>query len=409
VHLSPRDREGSGAAGADPAGTPMTDAVAIAGHCAPAFESVRETFASQFVREDEFRNLGAGIAVYVDGQCAVDLYAGHRDVYQVDPWTQQTLVNVWSASKGVMALAIAQLVDRGQLDYDAPVAKYWPQFAHNGKGAITVAQVVSHQAGLNGFAEPTTPQDLFDWELITSRLARQAPLWKPGAFVSYHGMTYGWLTGELIRRISGMEVRDYIRQQIAQPLGADLWLGVPDNRDADVAEIVPPEADRIVTQPNEIARWALVNPEPDASAPNRHAWRKAQIPAVNFHATADGLARIYAAIANSGSLHGVNIISSNGIRALAQMRTAGPDQMLGERHWASGMALNTTFMYGPDRTTFGHSGWGGSFGCANVGANIAIAYVVNRMGSQLNGDPRARALASAACAAAGRLSGRSAK
>jgi CubicO group peptidase (beta-lactamase class C family) len=378
----------------------MTDVVDVAGHCEPAFQSVRDLFAAQFNRTDEFCNLGAGVAVYVDGRCVVDLHGGHADLSRTHEWTARTLVNLWSASKGVMALAIAQLADAGELDYDAPVAKYWPQFAQNGKGAITITHVVSHRAGLNGFADPTTPEDLLDWDLITSRLARQAPLWKPGAFVSYHGMTFGWLAGELVRRISGMEVRDYIRQRIAQPLGADLWVGAPDGRDNDVAEIVPPEPDRNVSSPNEIARWAVSNPQPDASAPNRYAWRKAQIPAVNFHATANGLARVYAAIANGGSLDGVTLISADGVRALRQMRTPGPDQMLGERQWASGMALNTTLMYGPDRETFGHSGWGGSFGCANVGANVAIAYVVNRMGSLLNGDPRARSIANAAWAAA---------
>lgn len=363
--------------------------------CDPGFESVRETFESQFAQTDEFQNLGAGVALYVKGRCAVNLHGGHRDASRTRPWTQRTLVNLWSASKGVMALAIAQLVDAAELDYEAPVAKYWPEFAQNGKGAITIAQVVSHQAGLNGFAEPTTPQDLFDWELITTRLARQAPLWKPGAFVSYHGMTYGWLTGELVRRVAGMEVRDYVRQRIAEPLRAALWLGVPEDRESDIAEIVPPQPDRVASNPNEIARWAVTNPQPDPSAPNQRSWRRAQIPAVNCHATADGLARVYAAIANGGTLDGVRIISANGIRALTQLRSRGPDQMLGERHWASGMALNTTFMYGPDAATFGHSGWGGSFGCANIGANFAIAYVVNRMGSQLNGDPRARAIANA--------------
>jgi CubicO group peptidase (beta-lactamase class C family) len=363
----------------------------------PAFEPVREIFESQFERTDEFRNLGASVAIYVDGRCALHLCGGHRDASRTRAWTQSTLVNLWSASKGVMALAVAQLVDAAELDYGAPVARYWPEFAQNGKGAITIAQVVSHQAGLNGFAEPTTPQDLCDWELITARLARQAPLWKPGAFVSYHGMTYGWLTGELVRRVSGMEVRDYVRQRIAAPLRADLWLGAPADRESDVAEIVPPEPDRVANEPNDIARWAVTNPQPDPSAPNQRAWREAQIPAVNCHATADALARVYAAIANGGTLDGVSIISADGVRALSQLRTTGPDQMLGERHWASGMALNTTLMYGPDPATFGHSGWGGSFGCANVGANFALAYVVNRMGSQLNGDPRARAIANAAC------------
>lgn len=380
----------------------MPDRANIAGFCDPRFEAVREAFRSHFLPEAPFRELGASVSVYVRGSCVVRLHGGHADAARTRSWTDHTLANLWSASKGVMALAIAQLVDIGKLDYDSPVADYWPQFAQRGKDRITIAQVVSHQAGLNGFTEPTTPDDLLDWDLITARLARQAPLWEPGAYASYHGMTFGWLTGELLRRASGLEMRDYIRSRIAEPLGADLWVGVPEDRDGDVAEIVPPEPGRAPAPPlNDIARWCTVNPVPDASAANRREWRSAQIPAVNLHANAEGLARVYAAIANGGSLDGASIISRRGIEALRRLRSTGPDQMLGERHWASGVALNTTFMYGPDPATFGHSGWGGSFGCANVSSGIAVGYVVNRMGSPLNGDSRALAIANAAFGAAG--------
>jgi CubicO group peptidase (beta-lactamase class C family) len=377
-------------------------AIHATGHCDPAFRPVVDAFEAHFQRTDEFRELGAGVAVYVCGECVVDVHAGFQDEARRVPWTTTTLVNVWSASKGVMALAVAQLVDAGRLDYDAPVARYWPEFAQNGKAGITLGQVVSHQSGLNGFAEPTTPEELLDWDLITARLARQAPLWSPGSLTSYHGMTYGWLTGELVQRASGLQLREYLRRHIAVPLGADLWLGAPDEREGDVAEIVAPEPDRTPVPLNDIARHAVVNPVPDAAAANRVEWRRACIPSVNVHATADGLARVYAALANGGSLHGVRIITPRGIGALRAVRSRGPDQMLGERHWGAGVALNTVYTYGPDRSTFGHSGWGGSFGCANVERGIAIAYVVNRMGSQLNGDPRARSIATAAFQCLGR-------
>jgi CubicO group peptidase (beta-lactamase class C family) len=374
---------------------PAAESSGITGHCDPAFRKAADAFAANFDRGDEFRELGAGLSVYCGGACVIDLRGGYQDVARSTRWSQSTLVNLWSASKGIMAVAIAQLVTDGLLAYESPVADFWPEFAQNGKAGVTVSHVVSHQTGLNGFAEPTSPEDLYDWNLIIARLARQAPFWEPGSFTSYHGMTYGWLTGELVRRASGLEPRDYIRQRIAAPLGADLWLGVPSRRESDAAEIVAPQTDRTPSPLNEIARRAVTNPAPVATAPNAPAWRKAQIPAVNVHSTANGLARVYAALANRGTLNGVQVLPSEGVDVLRQVRSRGPDQMLGERYWASGVALNTTGMYGPHRSTFGHSGWGGSYGCADVEHNVAIAYVVNRMGSALNGDPRARSIANA--------------
>ena len=370
------------------------------GDVAPQFARVHDTFAANFSRDDEFTELGAAVTVYVGGARVVDLRAGFKNPQRTERWSAATLVNVWSATKGILALAIAQLVDLGQLDYQQRVSYYWPEFAASNKGDITVAHVVSHQAGLNGFAEPTSPEDLFDWPGIVRRLERQAPFWPAGTMTSYHGMTFGWLTGELVRRVSGLEVRDYVRRHIAQPLGADVWIGCPPERRSDVAEIIPPPANRTPPQLNDIARRAIVNPVPDASAANAEAWRSAQIPAVNGHCTSEGLARIYAALANGGELEGVRIISPRGVSLLQQVLSSRRDEFLGERHWGAGVALNISGIYGPDARAFGHSGWGGSFGCANSHRGLAIAYVTNRMGSQLSGDPRARSLCEAVYASA---------
>jgi CubicO group peptidase (beta-lactamase class C family) len=362
------------------------------GEVAPAFARVRDAFVENFTRAGEFADLGAGLAVFVGGKRVVHLYGGHRDIGRSLPWIESTLVNVWSASKGVLAVAVAQLVDAGELDYARPVARYWPEFATAGKAGITVEQVLSHQAGLNGFAEPTTPADLFDWNLVVQRLERQRPLWTPGSFTSYHGMTFGWLAGELVQRASGMPLREYVRRFIAGPLGADLWLGCPRDRLADVATIVPPEPDRTPVELNEVARHAVVNPVPNAQHANTAAWRDAQIPAVNVHCTAAALARMYATLANGGELDGVRLLSPRGVDELRRMRAPGPDQMLGSRRWAAGVSLNTDENYGPDPHAFGHAGWGGSVGFASVSTNVAMAYVVNRMGSRLNGDSRASTL-----------------
>lgn len=369
--------------------------MSIQGHVARGFDRVRDAFAANFSPSAEFRDLGAGLSVFVSGKRVVHLLGGYRDPRREKPWNELTLVNVWSASKVVMAVAIAQLVDSGRLDYERPVAAYWPEFAAEGKAAITLEQVLCHQAGLNGFAEPTSMADLFNWHRIAARLAGQRPFWTPGALTSYHGMTFGWLTGEVLRRRTGLEVRDYVRRYISQPLAADLWLGCPMERRNDAAFIVAPEPDRTSVELNAIASRTIVNPVPDGALANTNEWRSAQIPAVNVHSTADGLARLYAALANGGSLDGVRILSSAAVDSLRRMRSPGPDEMLGKRRWAAGVALNSDGAFGPDPEAFGHAGWGGSLGCASVEANVAIAYVVNRMGSRLNGDPRARLLGDA--------------
>lgn len=359
----------------------------------PGFEPLRDRFAAHFERDDEFRELGAALVVYEAGEKVVDLHGGYADEACTRAWTPRTLTHIWSASKGVMAVAIAQLVDAGELDYALPVARWWPEFAQAGKSAITLDQVVSHRAGLNGFTEPTSVTDLYDWELITHRLARQAPLWRPGSTASYHGMSYGWLTGELIRRVTGLTPRDYIQRHIAQPLGSDLWLGVPSGREEDVADIVPPQADQHPVALNAIAAGPTRNPTPDARTANLAAWRAAQLPAVNVHASADGLARLYGALANAGRIDGVQLLSPSAIAGMTRPRGEPRDEMLGERQWAGGVALNRGGLYGQGANAFGHSGWGGSFGFADPDSARGVAYIVNRMGSALNGDPRARALA----------------
>lgn len=357
---------------------------------------VRDQFASHFKRTDEFQELGAALAIYQRGEKIVDLHGGYMDAARRKPWSKRTLVNIWSASKGVMALAIAQLVDRNALSYDQTVATWWPEFAQNGKGAITLAQVMSHRAGLNGFAEPTTPEDLYDWDMITDRLARQAPLWPPGSAASYHGMTFGWLTGEIIRRVTGQTPKDYIRQQIAEPIGADLHLGLPRERLDDAAEIVPPLPDNTKVELSATARHTIENPIPNAAAANEAGWRAAQIPAVNIHATADGLARVYGALANGGVIDGVELISRKGLAAMTAPQGDPFDEMLGQRQWAAGFALNIGGLYGDSPHAFGHSGWGGSFGFADPETSRGVGYVINRMGSALNGDPRAKSLAAIA-------------
>ena len=370
--------------------------VAIEGTAAPGFERVRDAFAANFARGDLYEDVGASLCVYRDGRAIVDLWGGHRDAARTRPWTRDTLINVWSTTKGIAALAVAMLADRGKLSYDDPVAKHWPGFAANGKERITIAQALSHQGGLPGFTdEATSVEDFYDWNKITERLARQRPMWEPGTKNSYHAMTYGFIAGEIVRRVSGQQPGRFVRENIAVPLDAEVFIGLPEVFEPRVAETIKPAAAfdlaAMKLPPEAIA--ALTNPAVEADRPNARAWRAAEVPAANGHATALGLARVYGAVAGGGSLDSVRLLSPEAITRMSEVQTRRPDLMLGfEPCWAMGFATNKIGVYGPNPRAFGHSGWGGSFGCADPDAKVGIGYVMNRMGADLVGDPRAKAL-----------------
>jgi CubicO group peptidase (beta-lactamase class C family) len=383
----------------------MTNPLPIQGEVADGFEPVRQAFADNFQRPGDFAEVGAAVAVYHRGRCVVDLWGGHADKARTRPWTRDTLVNVWSATKGAAAAAVARLVDQGLIAYDQPVSAVWPEFASADKGAITIGQVMSHQAGLPGFVEPTRLEDLFDWPGCIGRLERQAPAWPPGTATSYHAMTFGFLAGEIVRRVAGASIGAFIAREIAGPLGADLFVGLPEALEPRVADTLGPKRAPTPSgaQQTAEARMALVNPAVGPGAPNRREWRAAELPSANGQASAQGLARLYATLAGGGALEGVPILST---ATLGQLTApAAPpgrrDGFLGFVDcWGMGVMLNTPALYGPNPHAFGHSGWGGSFGCADPDGGLAIGYVCNQMGPDLTDDPRAASLcaATAACA-----------
>jgi len=375
----------------------------IHGRVANGFEAARAAFASNFERAGDYQEVGASFAAFHQGRCVVDLWAGHRDRARTTPWTRDTLVNVWSTTKGIAATAVAMLADRGLLDYGEPAAKYWPEFAANGKDEITIAQIMSHRAGLNGFAEPTTIADMYDWDACAQKLARQKPAWPPGTASSYHAMTFGWLAGEIVRRASGKTLGAFVRDGIAGPLDADFAIGLPEREEGRLAEMIAPKRAPIMPPLSDIAMLALVNPQQNPEAPNARAWRAAEIPAANGHTSAMGLARIYAALAGGGAFEGRRILSPEGLARMTRPMTSDGDRdmMLGlADSWAMGVLLNTPGVYGSNRSAFGHSGWGGSFGCADPDAQISIGYVCNQMGPELIGDPRTQGLCDAVMACA---------
>ena len=359
------------------------------GTVAPGWSAVRDTFAKNFEEHDE---IGAAICVYKNGDKVVDLWGGHADVAKTKEWDENTLVNVWSTTKGMAATVIARLVDQGKLDYRAPVASYWPEFADEGKDKITVGQAISHQGGICGFDTPLKVTEFYDHDKMASMLAAEKPHWEPGTRSGYHAITVGFLTGEFVRRVTDETLGSYFRKEIAEPLGADFYIGMPASEEGRVAELKAPDqapAGGPETY-TDIQTLALVNTPASAPAANTREWRAAEIPSAGGQGTASGVARVYAALANGGELDGVKVVGKEALAAATAPQIDNEDLVLKmPAVWGCGFAINAAgIMYGPNKTTYGHSGWGGSFGCADPEANIAIGYVMNRMDGNLAGDPR---------------------
>jgi CubicO group peptidase (beta-lactamase class C family) len=374
----------------------------VEGHAEPGLAPVAELFAANFQRDDDYQELGAALCVYLYGRPVLDIWAGYADATRDRPWLADTLVNVWSTTKGAAALCVALLADRGLLDYGQRVADLWPAFAQNGKAGITIGQVMSHQAGLPGWEAATSLDDLYDHDLACARLAAQAPVYAPGTQCSYHAATFGFLAGEIVRRAAGTTLGQLLACEIAGPIGADFHIGLPASEDARVADLLGPRnpPDTAAMDLPLPARMALANPAQDPARAADRAWRAAELPALNGHASARGVARLYGLMAHGGAFEGVRVLSEAGLARMSAIAVDRDDLMLGfNPQWGMGVAHNLIGVYGPDPRVFGHSGWGGSFGCADAEARVSIGYVCNQMGSELVGDPRGAALAHAIYAA----------
>jgi len=299
----------------------MTTAVEIRGTCDAGFQGIKEAFAQNFA---DYGEVGAAVAVMVDGQMVVDLWAGHADAALTRPWQRDTIANVFSTTKGITAICAHRLAGQGLLDIDAPVAKYWPEFAQAGKGEIPVRYLLSHRAGLPAVRKVLPPRSAYNWETMTSALAGEEPWWEPGTKHGYHALTYGYLVGEVVHRISGQTIGTYFRKEIAEPLGIDFHIGLAAKHDARTAEMLPmplpePGEDnpiaKALSDPQSMTFKAFANP-PDLMVPgtvNTRAWRAAEIPAANGHGSASALARVYGALARGGELDGVRLLSRQAI------------------------------------------------------------------------------------------------
>jgi len=386
----------------------------VHGFCAPAFQPVREAFERNFAEHGE---RGAAVAIRHRGDLVVDLWAGSADGAGRRPWNADTLAVVFSTTKGLAALCLHILADRGLIDLEAPVARYWPEFAAAGKGGVTVAMVLSHQAGLPVWQAPLPDAALYNWDLAARRLADEAPLWEPGTAHGYHGLTIGWLEGELVRRVTGRSIGAFFHDEVAGPLGADAWIGLPMAEHHRVAEMeLPapdPGSDFFVKAMGE-ADWygaKLVTNDggdlADVNAPRRWSMEH---PSAGGVANARALAQVYAPLSLDGAHGGVRLVAADRLIGMRTVRSASSRDLI--------LQLPTTFTLGFSKTwgarrlgpgnhvilgehAFGTPGFGGSLGFADGDAGLAFGYVMNRMGGGVGLNARGQGLVDAAYRAVG--------
>ena len=364
----------------------------IEGTCDARFAGLRDAFASNFAPG---LDIGAAVAVYANGKLVADLWGGHADAARKKPWTGDTLVNVWSSTKGVMALAVAMLVERGKLTYHRPIAEVWPEFAANGKETIPLDLALSHQAGLNGLSVPMSFEQVYQWTPYVDALAAMAPLWTPGSRFVYHALTYGHLAGEPLRRVYGDGVGAYIAREIAGPLDTPFYVGLPESLHARVAELIegPQASDWLTDVRASPYPQSADNPAPVAVLPNQRAWRAAEIPGGNGHGTARSLAAIYGAMVDGSD----RLLGKAALAEAIRLRFDGVDAISGDPTcFAAGFCLkDATYGNRASKRTFGHGGWGGAMAFADPDAGIGFAYVMNHMLGFDGVDPRRKVLVDA--------------
>jgi len=374
----------------------------VHGTCAEGFEAVRDAFAANFVDPGE---IGASVAVVLDGRTVVDLWAGLADVGTGRPWEERTPVLVYSATKGPTAACALLLWERGLLDLDAPVGGIWPEFAVAGKSRVTTRHLLTHQAGLPVFDEPIGFTDCHDPELVAARLAAQAPRWEPGTAHGYHPLTFGWLVGEVVRRVSGRTVGQLVADELAGPLDLDLWVGLPPEREAAVARLAPARFDLAGFGPADpalafaaaifdvesLTYKAFANPpgQFDVESFNAPALHRAEWPAANGIATARALARFYGELAVDRLLSGATLDEAS------RAQVSGPDRVLAvDTAFGLGFSLHSVITASVPGG-FGHEGAGGSVAFADRTRGLGFAYVMNQLTASLGGDRRSRRLVEA--------------
>lgn len=368
----------------------------IHGHCDERFSKVRDVFVENFI---ERCDVGASFAATVEGEFVVDLWGGYQDIARRRPWQKDTIVNVYSSTKPMASICALMLADRGQLDLEAPVANYWPEFAHNGKDSVLVKHLMSHSAGLPGFSRAITTEELCDWDFCCSDLAAQATWWEVGSQSGYHVITQGYLIGEVVRRITGQSIGQYFKTEVADKLDADFHIGVAPGDFGRIADLVAaPEETPVVEMDSEsIPGRALAGLDLSPEAAGSAGWRQAEIPAGNGHGNARSIVRAQTAMANSGSAFGVELLSEAGCAKALELQTEGLDLVLGiPVKYALGYALRSAgFPVSPNPNTLFWGGNGGSTVLVDTDARVCSSYVMNQLDNFMIPGPRGQALSNA--------------
>ena len=369
--------------------------IPIGGFSEPCFAAVRNAFLENFTSRGE---PGAAIALFIHGKPAVDLWGGWKNATKDQFWQRDTIVNFFSVSKALCTICVLRLVEQKKVALDAPVANVWPEFAQSKKEKITLRHILSHQSGLPSLHEPLPAGAMLDWTTMIDALARAAPWWEPGTAHGYHVNTFGFLVGEIVRRVSGRTIGTMLREDIADPLGADVYVGLPSSQHLRVAEYLWPTAtsQQMMPSADELMRFnAYWNP-PGVSGGgyvNTPEWRSAEIPSTNGHGNARGVARFYAALAEGGEIDGVRIVSKAMLAEATKEQSYGFD-LINQRPSRFGLGFQLTQPerpLGPNPRAFGHFGAGGSLGFCDPDTGVAFGYVTNDMGPRWQ-NPRNKAL-----------------
>jgi CubicO group peptidase (beta-lactamase class C family) len=365
------------------------------------FSGVRDALAAQLDAEE----LGASIAVDVDGETVVDIWGGHRDEARTTPWTQDTIVNVWSTTKTITNLAMLTLVEKGRLDVHAPVAEYWPEFHASGKDDVRVRHLMSHTSGVAGWDPPFTVEDMYDGDRAAARLATQAPWWEPGTASGYHANSQGHLLGEVLRRVDGRHLKQYVAEELAGPLGADFQIGARPEDEGRIAPVVPPPPlpiDLSTLDPASPVFRCFTGPVADAAKANTPEWRAADMGALNGHSNARGVLDVMRVVSLGGEAGGIRLLSDKTLDLIFDVQADGIDLVLGVPFRIGigfGLSPSGAIPYLPEGRVCFWGGWGGSLIVMDLDRRVTTSYIMNRMAPGIVGSPRAETYLNAVYAA----------
>jgi len=365
------------------------------GTCPAKFDAVKKVFEEQLASGEE---LGASLVVSIDGEVVLDIWGGYKDVDHKEPWEKDTIVNVWSSSKTVSALAVLMLIDQGKLDAFEKVSKYWPEFAANGKENVEVRHFLSHTSGVSGWEKKMSAEDVYDLKASTEQLAQQAPWWEPGTASGYHSLNMGHLLGELVRRVTGKSLTQFIAEEIAAPLNADFQLGAAEKDWDRTALLVPPPPlaiDWSSLPKDSVMLKTFANPPMDADVARTTGWRKAEIGAANGHSNARGLNRTASVVTLGGTLDGKKLLSQKTIDLIFQEQANGVDLVIGQPirfgiGYGLPMSTGPTDWFPQGKVCF-WGGWGGSIVIMDLDRKVTVTYAMNKMGAGTIGNPRTQA------------------